>query len=90
MKEEITLQRDTCEQCLKLKAEGRKNCGGGQIYCSQGHAHELSNIRKSQAIQNLKKEIFDTIYQWGRVGVVADENSLAIKKMLDVLEETWY
>ena len=62
MKEEIKLQRDTCEKCLK----------------------------GSQAIQNLKKEIFDIIYQWGRVGVVADENSPAIKKRLDDLEQTWY
>ena len=90
MKEEIALQRDACEECLEFKKQGRTNSRGEQIYCSQGHAYELSNIRKSQAIQNLKKEIFDTIYQWGRVGVVTDENSPAIKKMLDDLEETWY
>jgi hypothetical protein len=90
MEKEITLQRDTCEQCLKLKKEGRKNSLGKQIYCSQGHAQELSNIRRSQAVSNLKKEIFDTIYQWGRAGVVVDENSPVIKKMLDDLEETWY
>ena len=86
----IKLQRDSCEKCLELKRQGRVNSLGEQIYCSQAHAQELGNILRSQAIQNLKKEIFDTIYQWGCSGVVADENSPAIKKMLDDLEETWY
>lgn len=38
----------------------------------------------------LRKEIFNTIYQWGRDGVVADENSPIIKKLLDDLEQMWY
>ena len=86
--EEIKLERDTCEKCIALK--GKVNGLGQQLYCSQGHAHEPSNIRKVQQIKELKKEIFDVIYQWGRVGVVADENSPAIKERLDKLEETWY
>jgi hypothetical protein len=88
--EEITLQRDSCVQCLKLKAEGRKTVNGQQIYCSQGHAFELSNIKKAQGVENLKKDIFDTIYQWGRAGIIADENSPAIKVKLEDLENTWY
>jgi len=90
MEKEIKLQRDICENCLKLKKQRRKNYLGYQLYCSQGHANELLNIKKSQATKNFKKEIFDTIYQWGRASIVADENSPAIKKMLDDLEETWY
>ena len=90
IKREEKLNRDSCEQCLKLKAKGNKNSLGEQIYCSQAHAHELLTIKRSQAVQSLKKEIFDTIYQWGRVGVVVDENSPTIKKMLGDLEETWY
>ena len=90
MKEEIQLQRDTCKKCLELKKQGRKNSLGEQMYCSQGHAYELSNIKRSQAIQNLRKEIFDTIYQWGYAGIVVNEDAPVIKEMLDRLEQTWY
>jgi len=90
MKEEIKLKRDGCEKCLMLQKKHNENLLGKQIYCSQEHAHELSNIKRLQAVQELKKDIFYTIYQWGRVGVVADENSPTIKEKLNRLEETWY
>ena len=90
MKEEIKLNRDSCEQCLDLKARKQVNSLGEQIYCSQAHAHELSYLKRAEATKNLRKEIFDTIYQWGRVGVVTDENAPTIKKLLDNLEETYY
>lgn len=86
--EEIKLKRDACEKCIALK--GKVNGLGKQIYCSQGHAYEPNNIKKIQQIKELKKEIFDVIYQWGRAGVVADENSPTIKEKLDELEDTWY
>lgn len=84
------LQRDNCEDCKKLKEDGRVTYLGEQIYCSRGHANEESYIRKGEMVKNLRKEIFDIIYQWGRVGVVADENSPVIKKLLDNLEQTYY
>ena len=90
MKKEIKLQRDNCEKCKKLKEDGVVNSLGQQIYCSQGHAHEEYYIKKGEMVKNLRKEIFNTIYQWGRVGVVVDENSPVIKELLDNLEQTHY
>ncbi len=84
------LQRDNCEKCKKLKEDGVINSLGQQIYCSQGHAQEEYYRKKGEMVKNLRKEIFDMIYQWGRVGIVVDENAPAIKELLDNLEQTYY
>ena len=85
-----TLLRDSCEECIELKKEGATNSLGERMYCSAGHAYEVSNLKKSVAFKNLRKEIFDTIYQWGKHNVKVDENTPTIVKLLDNLEERWY
>ena len=86
----FTLQRDTCEKCLERRERDDRTYGGERMFCSQAHAYEINTIRKSLWVKDLRKEIFNTIYQWGRTGVVADENSSTIKKLLDDLENTYY
>jgi hypothetical protein len=84
----MKLDRDSCKECIALK--GKVNSLGQQIYCSQAHAHEESNIKKLNYIEESKKELFDTIYQLGKSGAKVKYDSPEIKKMLDDLENTWY
>lgn len=35
----------------------------------------------------VEKEIFDTVYQWGRVGIIVDENAPTFKRILQKLYE---
>jgi len=37
--------------------------------------------------KNLAKELFDTVYQWGRVGIVTDENCETFKSMIEAIKE---
>lgn len=37
--------------------------------------------------QQVEKELFDTVYQWGRVGVIVDENTPTFKRILQKLYE---
>ena len=85
------LERDSCEKCLKYREDDtQRNYLGSRLYCCAGHAYEVGNIKKGIYFKELRKEIFNTIYQWGRVGVVVDENAPAIKEKLDTLENRWY
>ena len=86
----IVLERDSCEECLNIRTKDERNYTGDRCFCSAGHAYEVGYFKKQFIFNELRKEIFDTIYQWGRVGVVADENSPAIKEKLDQLEERYY
>lgn len=82
------LERDSCQKCINLK--GKLNSLGKQMYCSQAHAYEENTNAKYKRIEDLKKEIFETVYQWGRTGVIADSDAPVYRKMVNDLEETWY
>jgi hypothetical protein len=36
--------------------------------------------------RNLEKELFDMVYQWGKVGVVTDEKSNAFQDLIREIE----
>ncbi len=89
-KNKIILKRDSCEKCIEKKDRDARGGFGQRMFCSATHAYEVSNIKRDFSFKDLRKKIFDTIYEWGRIGVVTDENAPAIKKLLDDLEERWY
>lgn len=86
----ITLKRDSCEKCIEKKEKDSRNSLGKRMFCSAVHAYEVIETKKNLVFRDLRKNIFDTIYEWGQTGVVADENAPAIKKLLSELEERWY
>lgn len=45
---------------------------------------------KPKTTEYIKKELFDMVYQWGRVGIVVDENAPAFNSVLDELVEAKY
>jgi len=38
--------------------------------------------------KNIYKELFDVVYQWGRVGIKTDENCETFKKLIEEIENT--
>ena len=47
-----------------------------------------SRITTTQEPKDLPREIFETVYQWGRVGIVVDENCPTFKGLIeDLLKE---
>jgi hypothetical protein len=37
-------------------------------------------------MKNLEKELFDTVYQWGRVGIVTDEKCETFQGLIKALQ----
>lgn len=89
MKEiDTKLQRDSCEECIAMK--GQLNSNGEQMYCSRGHSAEPYEIKKEIAREKRIKELFDMVYQWGRVGIITDEDAPAFREIIDELVDTYY
>ena len=86
--QEIKLQRDSCEACIARI--GQTNARGEKMFCSQAHAYELSNLRKSAWQEQRKKDVFKMVYDWGRNGVVVDDAAPAYREAIDEIENTYY
>lgn len=86
---------NNCESCKRLQEE-RKKTGSGVDYCCQAHYYQYSPVivkarkQRENAIVNLKKEIFDTIYKAGQQNLQIDENESNIAELLTQLEDTYY
>ncbi len=89
----LTLDRDSCEECLKQLAKGDEGRGGyGQrIYCSPGHAYEVGSIKKNRMYSEMREKLFTTIYE---IGASNKPSSLSahpeVEEMINEIEGRWY
>ena len=44
-------------------------------------------MEKEKKLKELESELFDMVYQWGRVGVIVDENCPAFQDLMDEIKE---
>lgn len=44
-------------------------------------------MKKIKKQQKLYKELFDTVYQWGKVGIVTDENCNTFQDLIHKIEK---
>ena len=87
---EITLERDSCEKCQQYAKELLSGERWKPFYCSAWHSNELGKYRKKIVFEQKKKELFDMVSQWGRVGAKIDETAPQYKEMIDSIQEYYY
>jgi len=57
----FTLQRDSCPDCIKRWERGDINKLGQVMFCSMGHAYEVSNLKKAKHYGSLEDKLIDAI-----------------------------
>lgn len=79
-----------CENCEKLQKQGNSI-----KYCSQFCYYKSPKMQeffkaKENEVTDLRKQIFNKIYNAGKEGRVVDENDPEIYALLEELENTYY
>ena len=79
----VILKRNSCKECIALLLKGETNASGERMFCSAGHAYEVSNLKSDVYFKKLKEDIFSAI-------TGTEEDKKVIKEKLDTLENRYY
>ena len=66
------------------------NCNCGEYHLATKEEQEKQfNEDREEDRKMSEKELFDTVYQWGRVGIKTDETSPTFQKLLANVRIFW-
>jgi len=89
--EGIVLYRDSCKECLELRAKDERNYGGNRCFCSAAHAYEVSNIKRGRYYDSQKEKLFQAIYKIGKEnGNQNLKEHPEIIEMINEIEDRFY
>lgn len=55
------LQRDSCPKCIERWERGDKTRFGSTMFCSMGHAYEVSTLKKAELFRSYREELLGAI-----------------------------